>query len=183
MMNKQTTYIVVAVVVVIIVIGGIGAYLLLNKPATGGNGGTPTPTPVSTPTAAPGNNVATATSLQYNVDVVVNGTTSTFVYKAKNLGTENVMLRVDMTVEGQQYSYVLNAAQQKSWVSMGGTWVESSFATDWPTYSQQLTDYSNELADWSGTGDFTYTSPTGDSVRIYGIVVNPTLADSLFQAS
>ena len=41
----------------------------------------------------------------------------------------------------------------------------------------------NLAANWSGTGDYTYTdSATDTTIRIYNIMVNPTIDDSLFLA-
>jgi hypothetical protein len=39
------------------------------------------------------------------------------------------------------------------------------------------------MQNWSGTGDYSYTSPTGYNVVIYNIKVNPQLPDLLFQPS
>jgi hypothetical protein len=171
-MNQKTLVIaVVAVVVIAVVVAGV--YL-----ATRGGGGGPTPTP--TPTATP--TVADASSLQYSVEITGGETAGTYTFKAKNIGESNMMIRVDISSGGVELSYVVNGAQQKSWMYMDGTWTESTFATDWDDWSATMTDYKESLADWSGTGEYTYT--VGDTtVRIYGITVNPTLADSLFAPS
>jgi len=172
-MNKKTLTIAVVVIVVIAVVVA-GVYL-----ATRGGGGGPTPTP--TPTATP--TVADASSLQYSVEITGGDTAGTYTFKAKNIGASNMMIRIDISSGGVELSYVVNGAQQKAWTYMGGEWAEvSDFSTEWNSWNSTLTGYKESLANWSGTGEYTYTS--GDaSVRIYGITVNPTLADSLFAPS
>ncbi len=73
-------------------------------------------------------------------------------------------------------------------LSSNGTWtnVSSDFTNQWNTWvgtGKQWTLNLNALeTNWSGTGDYTYTTPSGNNViRIYNVVINPTLADSLFQ--
>jgi hypothetical protein len=44
-----------------------------------------------------------------------------------------------------------------------------------------MTVHMDALANWSGTGDYTYTDSVGTSYKIYNVVINPTLDDSLFQ--
>ena len=171
-MNRKMMYALVAVVVIIVVVAVAGAYVLMN------NGGGSTP------------KVADATSLQYNADVSYQGATPVlFTWTAKNVGATDMVLRIDlMGGESGNYTYILNSGAQTAWVSSNGTWtnVSSDFTKQWNTWvgtGKQWTLNLNALeTNWSGTGDYTYTTPSGNSViRIHNVVINPTLADSLFQ--
>ena len=170
-MNKNTMYALVAVVVIIVVVVVVaGAYVLMN-PSGGGE------TIVT---------VANATSLQYDADVTAQGTTITYKFAGINLGTSNLTIRVDLLGgEAGNFSYILNGGEQKAWAKTDSTWtdVSSDFTNQWNAWGTQWTANVDALASWSGTGDYTYTAANGDSVKIYNISVNPTLADSLFQPS
>jgi hypothetical protein len=172
-MNKKTVYIIVAVLVVVIVVAAAGIFLMNNS----GNSGETTPT-VS---------VKDATSLQYSANVTNTATgTITYNFAGKNLGTSNMTIRVDLLGgELGNYSYILNAGEEKSWSNTnGGAWTAGNFTADWASWGTQWTENANELGNnWSGTGDYSYTASSGESITITCIAVNPTLADSLFQTS
>jgi FlaG/FlaF family flagellin (archaellin) len=177
-MNQKgiSTLVIAVIVVVVVVVVGVGVYLLMS--GTGGEGGaTPTPTPT-----AP--DIEGATSLQFSVDVTSGSTSYTNTYMAKNIGTSNMMIRIEMT-DGYNATDIVNAAQQKVWEYANGEWTDLSdaFADQWGSWSSTWSGYKNSLMNWTGTGEWTYTNPDGSSVRIYDISVNPTLADSLFQPS
>jgi len=173
-MNKNTMYIVVAVVVIVIIAAIAGAYVLMNPGGGGGGGG--------------GNetvyNMGNATSLQFNLNLTAaDGTSGTYKFAGRNLGTATLMLRVDVEGGGTVYSYIMFAGNQTAWNNATGTWAQSDFATDWPTWSSQFEGYVTHNKDWkTGDGDITYTD-SGNSIKITGIVINPTLADSLFTPS
>ena len=163
-------YALVAVVIVVIVVAVVGAYVLMN------NGGTV--------------NVKDATSLQYNADVSYQGATPVvFTWNAKNVDATTMILRIDlMGGESGNYTYIMDNGAQTAWASSNGTWtnVSSDFTNQWNTWvgtGKQWTLNLNALeTNWSGKGECTYTTPSGNSViKIYNIVINPTLADSLFQ--
>lgn len=165
-------YALIAVVVIVVVVAVAGTYVLMN------NGGGNTP------------KVADAKSLKYDADVSYQGTTATvFTWTAKNVGATDMVLRIDlMGGESGNYTYILNSGTQTAWLSSNGTWanVSSDFTNQWNAWvgtGKQWTLNLNALEmNWSGTGDYTYTTPSGNSViRIYNVVINPTLADSLFQ--
>ena len=176
-MNKNTMYALVAVVVIIVVVVVVaGAYVLMNPSGGGGGGGGGENTYT----------VANATSLQYDADVTSQGMTLTYKFAGINLGTSNLTLRVDLLGgESGNFSYILIGGEQKAWANADGTWtdVSSDFTNQWNAWGTQWTANVDALASWSGTGDYTYTAANGDSVKIYNISVNPTLADSLFQPS
>ena len=97
------------------------------------------------------------------------------------------MIRIEFTDPsgGGTFVYIVNGALQQAWMESGGQWTDlsSAFTSEWSSWDSTFTGYQNNLANWSGVGDWTYTSPNGDSVRIHDISVNPSLSDSLFQHS
>jgi hypothetical protein len=175
-MNKKTMYIVVAAVIIIIVVAGVGIYVLMGTGGGGGGGGGGTQDTYT---------VTNATSLQYNVNETTNGALVTYEFAGNNVNTSQLMLRVDIPGgSAGNYSYILSVSQQKAWSSTnGGAWTEDNYTNDWSTWGLAWYTYNNNLVNWSGTGDYSYTSTTGSSITIYNITVNPTLADSLFQPS
>jgi hypothetical protein len=177
-MNKKaiSTLVIVAIVVIVIVIAGIAVYVLY------GGGGEETPTPTPTP-----NPVADATSMRFDVNATVDGELQINRVTTKNLGTSNILLRVDQTdKDGNEFVYLMNQTAQTVYANAMGTgFVDDSanFATYWNNEligNAGLQSYMTALANWSGTGDYSYTS-NGNSFVIYNIVVNPELPDSAFQ--
>jgi hypothetical protein len=175
--NKKgiSTLVIVAIVVIIVVIAGIAVYVLYT-----GGGGEPTPTPAPTP------DIEGATSMRFDVNATVDGELQINRVTAKNLGTSNILLRVDQTdAQGNNFTYLMNQTGQTVWADFGTGFVDysSDFATYWDNEligNVGLQSYMTALANWSGTGDYSYTS-NGDSFVIYNIVVNPELPDSAFQ--
>jgi hypothetical protein len=106
-----------------------------------------------------------------------------YTFYAKNIGTSNMMMRVEGNVAGQEAIYIVNGAQQKAWLFTGGHWVDLSdeFSEQWDTWDQTWQVYRENIVDWVGSGDITYANPGGLTVRIYDIQANPSLPDSLFQ--
>jgi hypothetical protein len=211
---KRRRLIIAAIVLIAIVVVVIGVYVATRggsggttpspsvtptptSTVSGGGGTTPsaavTPTPTATATVSGGGggispNIAEASSLQFSVSVTDSSGASqgTYTYYAKNAGTSNLMIRIEMTdSSGSNMVYIVNGALQKAWVETGDIWqdISSSYTTQWSTWNSAFVGYQNSLASWSGIGDSTYTSPTGDSVRVHNISVNPSLPDSLFTAS
>jgi len=157
---------VVVVVVIAVVIAGV--YLAMSGGGGGGGGG--------------GNGISTATSLQFSVDVSGGSSTGTYTYYVKNAGTANMMIRIEGSSAGTSFAYIVNGVQQMAWAYDGSNWtdVSSTFSSQWSSWNSTWTGYAKNLATWT-SGDWTYTDPQGNSVRIYSISVNPSLADSLFQ--
>jgi hypothetical protein len=174
--EKKMMYALVAVIVVIVVAVAVaGAYVLINR---GGGGSKNIYT------------VANATSLQFNAEVSYQGATpNLFNWAAKNVGASDMVLRLDILGGASgNYTYIMDHGAQTAWVSSNGTWTNfsSDFTNQWNTWvgtgKQWTSDVDHLAANWSGTGDYTYTgSSTGATIRLYNIVINPTLADSLFQ--
>jgi hypothetical protein len=191
--NRKTL---VAVVIIVLVVALItGAYL-----ATRGNGNTnpsatPTPTPSSNASTTPkpstsgvGANVAGASSLQFTVSVTNSsgGSLGSYTYYAKNAGTASQMVRIEFNdPSGESFVYIVNGALQQVWVESGGQWTDlsSAYASQSSSWNSAFLGYKNSLTNWSGVGDWTYTDPNGDTVRISNVSVDPSLPDSLFQHS
>jgi hypothetical protein len=170
-----STLVIAVIVVVVIAVVGVGVYLYMGS---SGNGGEATPTP--TPSAP---DVEGASSLQFSVEVTSEGTSwGINTYMAKNIGTSDMMIRIEMT-NGYNATEIVNAAQQKAWSCADGecTDVSDTFEDLWDSWSTTWSGYKNNLADWAGTGEWTYTDTDGNSVRVFDISIDPDLADSLFQ--
>ena len=135
---------------------------------------------------SPSVNIAGASSLQFTVDVTGGSSAGTYKYMAKNIGTSNMMIRVEGTTSSLgNFVYIVNGAQQKAWVYLNGAWMDlsSTFSALWSSWNSAFTGYRNNLVNWPGYGDWTYTAPDGSTIRIHDITVNPSLADSLFSHS
>jgi hypothetical protein len=172
-MNQKgiSTLVIAVIVVVVIAVVGVGVYLYMGS--SGENGGaTPTPTPT-----AP--DVEGASSLQFSVEVTSGTTVYTNTYMAKNIGSSDLMIRIEM--EGDMV-YIVNGAEEKAWAYMEGQWtdISSTFSDEWDSWSTTVSGYQDSLSDWTGAGEWIYTED-GTTVRIFDISVNPTLADPLFQ--
>ncbi|MFB3889295.1 MAG: hypothetical protein ACE14S_07370 [Candidatus Bathyarchaeia archaeon] len=186
--GKTKKFIIVGLLIAIVVVSAVVIVLL----ATGGSKPSPgTGTNTNTGTAGPSGTsgssmVGTAQSLQFSVTYTSSeGASSSWGYTfyAKNIGTSNMMMRVDGNYGGQNSIYIVNGAQRKAWMSVGGQWMDLSnqFADEWNTWDQTFQGYRENLLDWVGTGDITYSDPGGGTVRVYDIHINPSLPDSLFQ--
>ena len=124
-----------------------------------------------------------ASSLQFKVSVDPTDEESVdYTYSVKNAGTSSLMMRIEMQSAGESFIYIINGAQEKAWMYSGNEWVDFSnmYQTYWETWNQAWLGYHDSLIDWTGVGDWTYSTPNGDSVRIYDITVNPSLPDSMF---
>jgi hypothetical protein len=128
--------------------------------------------------------VGSASSLQFKVSVDPADSESVeSEWMIKNAGTSSLMMRIDMESAGEEFIYIINGAQEKVWICSDGEWMElsSMYQSYWDTWSTTWEGYRTSLIDWTGYGEWSYTTPDGDSVRIYDINVNPSLSDSLFQ--
>lgn len=134
--------------------------------------------------AAPSGDIETATSLSFKVDMTILGTESTMIFKAKDIESPNTKFRIDGTIAGEEFKLIIYTGEEKAWMWMSLTGWQDISATMQPyleQYQTQFDAYKEELSDWTG-GDYTYTDPTtGATVRIYDVVINPDLPDTLFQ--
>jgi hypothetical protein len=166
-------YTIIAVVVVVIVIGAVAAVLL------GGMGNQPAAT--ATPTPPPTINVAGATNLTFTASVTSQGVTTDYKWFGENIHSNAPILRLDFAT----YAYILDAGQQKSWMSTdsGATWTAGVFATDWTSWSPQWTDYLNNLANWTGSGNVSFTNTNGEAIVLSNIAVDQAIPSSTFAVS
>jgi hypothetical protein len=173
--NKKgiSTLVIVAIIVIAVVIGGIAVYVWYS----GGGEEEPTPTPTPTP------DIEGATSMRFDVNATVEGALEVDRFTVKNLGTSDVLLRVDQTdAQGNEFTYLMNQTAQTVWADFGTGFMEYSENFEDQYWNNELIgyvaveSYMDALADWSGTGDY-----EGDSFIIYNIVVDPTIEDSVFQ--
>ncbi len=196
--GSRKTLIAVIVIVVVIAALAVGIYLAtrsgvggpspsVTATPTSSAGVTPTPTPTAT-SSGTGVNVAGASSLQFTVSMTDSSGASlgSYTYSAKNAGTSNMMIRIEFTdpSSGSSFVYIVNGALQQAWMESGGQWTDltSSFTSEWSNWDSTFRDYQNNLADWSGLGEWSYTV-NGETIRIHDISVNPSLPDSLFEHS
>jgi hypothetical protein len=176
-MNKKTIYLVVAVIVVVLVVGVAGVMLL------NGNGGTTNPT--ATPTPTPSVPVSDATGIQFSVNQTTGGVVVSYGYTCKNLNASDEVLRVDMCMAEGNYSYIVDLGTQKSYVSTdgGATWTATNFADDCTNYVAPFHAIVDKLIANADSGaDYSYTDG-GSTYTVYYVVVNPTIADSVFATS
>jgi hypothetical protein len=173
-MNQKgiSTLVIAVIVVVVVAVVGVGVYLAMSN--TGGSGGNGDTTP----------DIEGATSLQFSVEVTSEGTSwGTNTYMAKNIGTSDMMIRIEIESSDGDFVYIVNGAEEEAWAYADGEWtdVSDTFSDQWASWNSTWQGYQDSLTDWTGTGEWTYTDTDGSSVRIFDIAVNPTLADSLFQ--
>ena len=177
-MNKKTIYIVVAVIVVVLIVGVAGV-LLLN----GGIGGTTDAT--ASPTPTPSVTVSDATGIQFSVNQTTGGVVVAYGYTCKNLNAADEAVRVDMCLAEGNYSYIVDLGAQKSYSSTdgGATWTATTFADDCTNYVTPFHAIVDKLVANSNSGaDYSYTAD-GSTYDVYCIVVNPTIATSVFATS
>jgi hypothetical protein len=197
--KSRKTLLLILLAILLIVIIAVGAFIAMGGLNNSNNTTTPTPTPSGNPTptnavtttpaptsSVTGADIAGASNLQYSVDVTSGGVSQgSYTYYGKNAGTMNFMMRVDYTDDtGAQGSFIINSAQQKAWSYSDGVWTDISeaYSVQYDTWNTLWQGYIGNLGAWNGIGDYTYSSG-GDSVRFYGISVNPSLPDSLFTPS
>jgi hypothetical protein len=168
-MDQKTIAIVVIAVVIVAVIGGAAYWMW-------GTGTEPEPTP----TPEPG--VEEATSLQFVVSADEGESAGTTKYYAKNIGTDDMMIRIEFVMEPDNLIYIVNKATEEAWGYEGGAWVDYSdtFADQWAMWEAPYQTYVDQLSTWT-SGDWTYTDSGGATVTISYIGVNPTLEDSFFE--
>jgi len=95
-----------------------------------------------------------------------------------------MMIRIEITSPEGDLITIVNGAQQEAWLYSEGEWVDIStaFSSEWDSWRSTFQAYSDNLSSWTGAGDWTYTDTTdGSTVTITNIMVNPSLADSLFE--
>ena len=146
-------------------------------------------TPTTEATAEPteteeSNGAATATSLDFTIQVDNQGAVYTYQYRARNIGTSSLDIRIDMTSAQVNAAYIVSGSNQQAWLYSDGQWIDmsQSFNTYWDTWSESFEGYQNYLAEeWTGLQGWTYDIPGDGSVTYTNIDINPSLPDSIFQ--
>ncbi|MDI9576673.1 MAG: hypothetical protein QM398_00875, partial [Thermoproteota archaeon] len=185
--SKKIIAIVVIAVVIVAVI--VGAYVLMNQNPNPNNNTSPTPTSGTSPTptatgSSSGNMFEGASSLKFSVTITSEESGNepmTLTYYAKNIGTQQMMLRVDMTEGSETGSYIVNGVTKQYWINDGIEWTEwSEFFEEYWTESQaNWAEMENDISEWGGEG--TYTDPlSGVTVTVHDVQINPNLPDTLF---
>ena len=186
--SRKTLIIIIALLIIAALVAGVAALAatgiidLSGKSASSPTVGTPTAT------TSAGANLSKASSLQYAVTMTGDSSGLTYAYSAKNIGMPTMMIRIDITDDSgkNNVAYIINGAQNKTWLLQSdGHWVDTSgtYANQMKNWNANFIGYRDNLASWTGNGDYTGTDKNGDSVRIHNIVVNPVLPDSLFEYS
>jgi hypothetical protein len=194
---KTTLKMIIGVTIILAFLLGAVTYFAYSKiPLPDSNSTIDTNSSSISPTPNPTNslpNASKVSSIQFNVSdaeqggpIIGEGKTA---YFAKNIGTSNLEIRTQAynRPNGIQVT-IINGVQKNAWYYEDNAW---------RTYPSSLVNYSNLyqgpikyytdaiLANWSGSGNFTYTfeDPAGVYARVIisDIVLNPSLPDSLFK--
>jgi len=182
--NKKI--LVIAVVAVLVVALIVGAYVLMNQnPNTQPNNNA---SPTSSPTSSspnPTNPTLDVTSFRYKMSLTNPSQPEAdmfYTYSFKNIGTSNMMYRIDVTMSEGTSTTIVNGAQQKAWMIYDDEIMDLSYAfTDhWNDLLNDWGDIQNDFADWPGTQEWVYTVQ-GTTARLYDVEANPSLSDALFQ--
>jgi len=113
--TKGIAPLIIAVVVIVVVAGvGVGAYVVVTRGGGEGGGGGG---------GGGGLDIGSATSLSFNVTASSYGLTNV-TFQAKNIGSSNLMLRIEGTINGSTSGFIVNGVQQKVWSESDGTWTE-----------------------------------------------------------
>jgi hypothetical protein len=173
--SRKVLLFAVVIFIVVIVVVGVGIYALTR--GGGGNGG-------NTNSGGGSSVVSGATSLQFSVtSTTTSGTPQgySYTYYAKNIGASNFMLRIEYGDANLNYVYIVNGAEQKAWVEAAGIWTDlsSDFQTQLTTWNNAFKTYTTYLANYASGGTYTYNGG-GEIVQYTNVVINPSLADSLF---
>jgi len=163
--TKGIAPLIIAVVVIVVAAGaGAGVYIVATRDGGGGGGGG-------------GGGVGSAANLSF--DMTNTSPAMSLAFKAKDIGSSSLKLRMEGTYLGSEFGCILNGALQKCWVSYGGgSWtdVSSMYTTWWDTFYTMFSGLQTDLSSWTGSGDITVGTVTISNIS------TATLADSLFQA-
>ncbi len=122
-----------------------------------------------------GDDVESASSIRYKWSQEEGDVTRTWEYMAKNIGTDDLKVRVDFVDdEHQSGSVVINRERGKVWVVENDEWQEYSYETV-GQYVDHLEDHLNYISDYWDGDPFEF-----QGVRFHGVELNPNLSDSLF---
>jgi len=130
-------------------------------------------------------------SLQFTTEPMpdVSGTTTgAMTGYLKDIGTDNLKLRMEVTLEGEAFmKLIANGQQNKAWIwsVFSNSWMDISndFEKQW-TNAKMLVDQVLLGLSKGTLEEFDYTDPTTNEIQTFKIAeyqVNPTIADSLFE--
>lgn len=177
MITRRWIYIVLAVVALLSLVAVVGCDE--NDVANGGDNGNGNGN--GDGNGSGGSLVADATSIDFKVEWT-NGERMEWRYRAKDLGTENLKFRMDITGDGFEAAYIFNGELRKVWMGSNGEWIampDEYWDEHWDDERVALEDYLIELYDWR-EGEWVLTTPEG-TLRYYDVRLNPSLSDTLFQ--
>jgi len=161
--TKGIAPLILAIVVIVVAASvGVGAYVVTRGGGTGGTDGTS------------GGDIGSATNLSF--DMTNTSPAMTLAFKAKDIGSSSLKLRMEGTYLGSEFGCILNGALEKCWMSYGGTWtdVSSMYSTWWDTFSTMFSGLQTDLGSWTGSGNVVAGTVTISNIS------TATLADSLF---
>ena len=129
-------------------------------------------------------------SLQFTTEPMpdVSGTTTgAMTGYLKNIGTDNLKLRMEVTLEGEVFMMLIANGELKKasiWTTFSNAWTDVSedFEKQW-TNAKALVDQIMLGLSKVELKEFNYTDPATNSIQTFKIAdyqVNPNLADSLF---
>ncbi|WNZ29211.1 MAG: hypothetical protein IAX21_11390 [Candidatus Bathyarchaeota archaeon] len=184
----------VALIVIILAVAVIsGVYIVMNLGSGPDQPTDATPTPDQPTDATPTPDQPTdatnptlgVNSFQYKLSITLSGEPQSdmhYTYSYKNVGTQNMMWRLDVTTEEGTSTTIVNGAQQKVWMIYDDEILDISYAftEQWDSIMEDWQDVQGDFADWPGTQEWTYTVD-GTTARIYDVQTNPVLPDSLFE--
>ncbi|MFW6376118.1 MAG: hypothetical protein ACOCZJ_03045 [Thermoplasmatota archaeon] len=129
-----------------------------------------------------GNDIASASSIKYKWSVESDEGTNTWEYMAKDIGTDDLKVRINFEDTDEEYeSVIINKELEKSWVKDDGQWQETPYSYV-QQYENSLDDHLDRLAENWNNEPFEVTDPnTGNTLRWYGVEVDPSLSDSQFE--
>jgi acyl carrier protein len=165
--NKKTIYIIVAILAIVIVAVAAAALLMNNDDST------PAPEVVLP---------ADATSLKFTV---TDSTGATYDVAIQNVNKDTQKLRLDMTIEGEVYNYIIDSADTTKYaMAIDNTdWMELKWDDNAEMTLATVNSFVEAIIEWNESGT-TYSFTAGDvEYNATNIKVNPSLDDSLFATS
>ena len=163
-MNQKTLAIIIVAVIAVAVVAAAAYYLMNNEEEIMED--------IIT--------VENATSLKFSVDETsAEDIQTTYIYSSKNMQTSDFMIRLEIPGEYDLIE-IINGVNQTAWESVAGEWTDLSdtFSDQALMWKVAMEGYTDNLSMWT-EGEHTYETD-GTTVRIYDIMINPALEDTLF---
>jgi len=103
----------IIIAVVAVAAGVTVAFLVLRGGEGGGTGGG---TSGGETSGGAENSVASASSLSFRVTSSYDEMSADYTFKVKDIGSSGMKIRVEGTIIGQSFIYIINGAQRKVWM-------------------------------------------------------------------